>query len=129
METPFFNAGLTELAELLHTQQGVKVSSLVTAIYSLNEPATSTRLLQVSPLLYVCQWATAAAAVSGTLGIAFSEAIMFLRVYALSGGSRRVGWFLSLHFLSINISKIALLGKFISSVQCESFISTMRQFN
>ena len=24
METPFFNAGLTELAELLHTQQGVE---------------------------------------------------------------------------------------------------------
>ncbi|KAJ3532105.1 hypothetical protein NMY22_g7879 [Coprinellus aureogranulatus] len=54
---------------------------------------------------------------SGVIGIVFSEAILFLRVYALSGRDRRLMVYLALQFIATHVAYFAMYGVFLAGVE------------
>ncbi|KAJ3510425.1 hypothetical protein NMY22_g15983 [Coprinellus aureogranulatus] len=79
-------------------------------VYLYNQTSTPTSIRQCEKVFVVVAYLT-------LLGGIFAEVILYLRVFALSGSSRWVGWLLSILFLSLHGTAFAFVAKFLGSLK------------
>ncbi|KAJ3511878.1 hypothetical protein NMY22_g15502 [Coprinellus aureogranulatus] len=101
---------------------------IVVYLYNQTSTPTSIRVRQaaapivrvgpkLTPIIKQCEKVFVVVAYLTLLGGIFAEVILYLRVFALSGSSRWVGWLLSILFLSLHGTAFAFVAKFLGSLK------------